>query len=37
MIKLFKPTDKAFSSNGDKIIIPTRAKVQKEDNDSFYL
>lgn len=35
MIKLFKSTDKTFSSNGDKIIIPTRAKVRKEDNGSF--
>ncbi len=37
MIKLFQPTDKLFSSNGDKIIIPNRAKVHKEDNGSFYL
>ena len=37
MIKLFDITDKLFSSNGDKIIIPLRAKVIKEDNGSFYL
>jgi len=37
MIKLFQPTDTLFSSNGDKIIIPIRAKVHKEDNGSFYL
>lgn len=37
MIKLFQSTDKLFSSNGDKIIIPIRAKVHKEDNGSFYL
>lgn len=37
MIKLFQSTDKLFSSNGDKIIIPTKAKVHKEDNGSFYL
>ena len=37
MLKLFSPTDKIFSSNGDKIIIPTKAKVHKEDNGSFYL
>lgn len=37
MIKLFNSTDTLFSSNGDKIIIPIRAKVHKEDNDSFYL
>lgn len=37
MIKLFGPTDKLFSSNGDKIIIPTKAKVHKEDNGNYYL
>lgn len=37
MIKLFSTTDKIFSSNGDKTIIPLRAKVHKEDNGSFYL
>ena len=37
MIKLFSQTDTSFSTNGDKIIIPLRAKVHKEDNGSFYL
>lgn len=37
MIKLFGTTDTVFSSNGDKVIIPLRAKVHKEDNGSFYL
>ena len=37
MIKLFNPTDTLFSSNGDKVIIPLRAKIHKEDNGSFYL
>lgn len=37
MIKLFQSTDTLFSSNGDKIIIPIKAKVHKEDNGSFYL
>ena len=37
MIKLFNLTDNDFSSNGDKIILATRAKVHKEDNGSFYL
>ena len=37
MIKLFQSTDTSFSSNGDKIIIPTKAKVHKEDNGDFYL
>lgn len=37
MIKLFNSTDTIFSSNGDKIIIPTKAKIHKEDNGSYYL
>ena len=37
MIKLFNSTDKLFSSNGDKIIIPTKAKIHKEDNGAYYL
>lgn len=37
MIKLFNSTDTFFSSNGDKIITPLKAKVHKEDNGSFYL
>ena len=37
MIKLFGINDTLFSSNGDKVIIPLRAKVHKEDNGSFYL
>ncbi len=37
MIKVFKSTDNLFSSNGDKVIIPTKAKVHKEDNGSYYL
>lgn len=37
MIKLFSSTDTLFSSNGDKTIIPLRAKIHKEDNGSFYL
>ena len=37
MIKLFQSTDKIFSSNGDKIIIPKKAIIHKEDNGSFYL
>lgn len=37
MIKLFGINDTSFSSNGDKVIIPTKAKVHKADNDSFYL
>lgn len=37
MIRLFDTTDKIYTTNGDKIIIPTRASVYKEDNGSFYL
>jgi len=37
MIKLFGQTDTLFSSNGDKIILPLKAKVHKEDNGAFYL
>ena len=37
MIKLFNSTDKSFSTNGDKIIIPTKAKIHKEDNGDYYL
>lgn len=37
MIKLFSTTDNIFNTNGDKVIIPTRAEVFKEDNGSFYL
>ena len=37
MIKLFQANDKLFSSNGDKIIIPNRAKVHKVDNGDYYL
>lgn len=37
MIKLFQSTDTLFSSNGDKVIIPTKAKIHKEDNGDYYL
>jgi len=37
MIRLFGITDTSFSSNGDLVINPLRAKVHKEDNGSFYL
>lgn len=37
MIKLFNATDKIYINNGDKIILPTKAKVRKEDNGAFYL
>ena len=37
MIKLFTSTDRIFTSNGDKTIIPTKAKIHKEDNGAYYL
>lgn len=37
MIKLFKSTDKTFTTNGDVVILPLKAKVHKEDNGEFYL
>lgn len=37
MIKLFEATDKIYTSNGDKIILPLKAKVHKQDNGDFYL
>lgn len=37
MIKIFGENDVDFSSNGDKIIIPKKAKIYKEDNGNYYL
>ena len=37
MIKVFGKTDKDFTSNGDAVIQPFKAKVHKEDNGKFYL
>ena len=37
MIKVFSPTDKVFSSNGDIVILPTYSVVHKEDNGDFSL
>ena len=37
MIKLFDATDTLYATNGNKIIIPTKAKVHKEDNGDYYL
>lgn len=37
MIKLFDATDKIYTSNGNKIILPTKAKIHKEDNGDFYI
>jgi len=37
MIKVFGKTDKVFTSNGDAVILPVKAKVHNEDNGEFYL
>ena len=37
MIKLFNSIDTNYSSNGDKTIIPIKAKIHKEDNGAYYL
>ena len=36
MIKIFSPSDKIFSSNGDVVLRPLKAKVHKEDNGDYY-
>lgn len=37
MIKIFSPTDTVFTSNGNIVLKPIKAKVKKEDNDAYYL
>ena len=37
MIKVFGQSDKIFSTNGDVVLKPLRAKVHKEDNGDYYL
>ena len=37
MIRVFSPTDTVFSSNGDVVLRPYKAKVHKEDNGDYYL
>lgn len=37
MIRVFESTDKSFTSNGDIVILPTKAKVTKKDNGDYYL
>ena len=37
MIKIFSSKDTVFTSNGDKILNPLKAKVHKEDNGDYYL
>lgn len=37
MIRVFESTDKSFTTNGDIVILPTKAKVTKKDNSDYYL
>lgn len=37
MVKIFDTTDTDFTSNGDIVIQPLKAKVHKEDNGDYYL
>lgn len=37
MLKLFGQTDRDFTSNGDKVIKPLKARITKQDNGEFYL
>lgn len=36
MIKIFGQTDTSFSTNGDKILQPTKCKIHKRDNGEYY-
>lgn len=37
MIKVFGATDKLYSTNGDVVILPTKARIHNNDNGDFYL
>ena len=37
MIKIFGQTDSNFSTNGDKVLQPTRCRVHKRDNSDYYV
>lgn len=37
MVKVFSATDKAYSTNGDVVILPTKARVHNKDNGNYYL
>lgn len=37
MIRLFSATDTTFTSNGDVVLNPFKAKVHKKDNSDYYL
>ena len=37
MIRAFNSTDKIYSSNGDAVILATRARIKNSDNGDYYL
>ena len=37
MIKVFQPTDTNYRTNGDVVLLPTKARVHNADNGEFYL
>jgi len=37
MLKLFQAADKLYTSNGDVVIKPLKAKIRKEDNGAYYI
>lgn len=37
MIKIFSSNDRIFTSNGEKILNPLKAKIHKADNDDYYI
>ena len=37
MVRIFGQTDKTFTSNGDVVVRPLKAKVHKADNGDYYL
>lgn len=37
MVRIFGQTDKTFTSNGDVVVRPLKAKVHKSDNGDYYL
>lgn len=37
MIRVFESTDRSFTTNGDIVLLPTKAKVTKKDNGDYYL
>lgn len=37
MIRAFQPADTSFTSNGDAVLLPTKARVKNSDNGDYYL